>query len=69
MSKTKNDERSKEGMLRDRMLHSLEAEGIVEKVDAWKMNEASILQDPEKALPRPRSDLPKNKHHQSIHEL
>jgi hypothetical protein len=47
------------------MLHSLEAEGIVEKVDAWDMNEA--LQDPEQGLPRPRSDLPKNQHHQSIH--
>lgn len=59
------DAKVKQGVERMSMLHSLEAEGIIDKVDAWDRNEA--LQDPKQALPRPRSDLPKNKHHESIH--
>lgn len=62
----KNDLRSQKGMERMRHIHDLETENIVNTVDVWEMNEA--LQDPKQALPRPRNDLPKNKHHQSIHQ-
>lgn len=60
-----NNAKAQKGMEQMSIVHSLEAEGLVDTVDAWDMNEG--LQDPKQSLPRPRSDLPKNKHHESIH--
>lgn len=61
----KQDARAEQGIKRMRMIHHLEAEGVVERADAWDRNEA--MQDPTQSLPRPRSDLPKNGSHESIH--
>lgn len=55
-----------QGIQRMNQLHNMETERIIENVDADDMEEAS--DDPKQSLPRPRNDLPKNKHHQSIHQ-
>lgn len=62
-----NRRNSMKGMQRMKELHDMETAGIIEHVDAFAMEEH--LADPKQSIPRPRSDLPKNRAHDSIHEL
>ncbi|WP_127016999.1 hypothetical protein [Anoxybacter fermentans] len=62
----KNKSKSIKGIKRARKIHDMETASILEHEDAFAMNEH--LTDPKQSIPRPRSDLPKNKHHGSIHE-
>lgn len=62
-----NRRNSIKGMQRMKELHDMETAGIIEHIDAFAKNEQ--LADPKQSIPRPRSDLPKNRAHESIHDL
>ncbi len=64
MRRTRNDLRAFKGLIQSKKLHDLETAEIYELMDDVEMNQH--LADPEKATPRPRSDLPKNHHHDPI---
>ena len=62
----KNDLKAIKGIKRAKELHTIETENVIDLMDTVVMNEH--MADPKKSTPKARSDLPKNKHHESIHD-